>query len=613
MEIKTQILDRYDKADKYLETKRTKWTEYEKLFNNELSDKMSKLTKSEIFDPVLSTMAIERSNRVMAQLMTGKFKAMSKNDEASSKLMNMTMDRYVLPNANSQFDFLTKARMTDLYSNIYGNYFNFIDWKVDENGYIGPDNWLLNIRDVFPQVGAASVEDSDHIIIRSWKPFSYFESLKDNPEFKNIPKLLDMFKDRDGDKVDRRFKDKSSREYQEYQEAVAAKKSGYFKVLSQYEGDRWVDYIPGADLEIRDGDNPHDNGELPVVCKYSIPLIDDIMGMGDFERGKSQQMALNGLWNLYMGAIKMSIFPPVILDKNAIASQNSIKWGPAEKWLGKTKDFASVLNLTPQGVSTFNNTHGALLGSLQAQFGTSFTNVSSTDNEQMGKTPQALKMQQAREGARDSADRFYMESFLTKVMNRFANLITKKQPKALQVRLFPEELKDLEAQFPEFKKAYNKKTGQIKINKSQFKDIKFDYEIVSGSTYQVDKQDTQKNLQQLFGALTENMQMNEQTGEVTSPLIERLKQEGRDTNLSEIFTEILANSGIQGWNKMLPDLTKGNPEEYKENHAFDQQARALQQQLDQQMKQMSQQNVNEIPPQDPQPPPGPVAPEGING
>ena len=46
-------------------------------------------------------------------------------------------------------------------------------------------------------------------------------------------------------------------------------------------------------------DNPHQNGELPVVCKYSIPLLTDIFGMGDFERGKSMQYTLNSLWNLY--------------------------------------------------------------------------------------------------------------------------------------------------------------------------------------------------------------------------------------------------------------------------------------------------------------------------
>jgi len=368
------LLNRYDAWDNFIEPKRTKWAEYEKLFNNTLQDSVSALTKSEIFDPVLSTMQIERSNRVMATLMTGKFKNMSKDDEASTKLMNMTMDKYVIPNANSQFTFLTKCRMVDLYSNIYGTFPVFVDWTAKEDGYVGPDMWLLNKRDVFKQVGAVSIEDSDFVIIRTWKSLDWFRSVEKLDGYKDVDKVIRLFSDRAGEKEDRRFEDKTSREYQEYNEAIAAKKSGFFKVLSMYERDRWVDYVPGADTIIRDMDNPNDDGELPVVEKYSMPLIDDPEGMGDSERGKSQQMALNGIWNLYAGAIKMSIFPPVKLNKSGIAAHNSIKWGPAEKWLGKTDtNFAEVLNLTPQGTATFNNTRQAIYGSLQQQFGTSFT------------------------------------------------------------------------------------------------------------------------------------------------------------------------------------------------------------------------------------------------
>ena len=593
-ELTKTIISRYDAADKYLETKRERWTDYEKLFNNELQDSISALTKSEIFDPVLSTMQIERSNRVMAQLMTGKFKAMSKNDEASSKLMNMTIDKYVLPNANSQFDFLTKCRMIDLYSNIYGNFFAFVDWVAKEDGYVGPDMWLINIRDIFPQVGAVSLEDSDYVIVRTWKSLEWFRSIENTEGYQNVKTVIRLFSDRAGEKMDRDFKDRTSREYQEYQEAMEAKKSGYFKVLSMYERGRWVDYVPGADTIIRDMDNPNEDGELPVVCKYSLPLLDDFMGMGDSERGKSMQMALNGNWNLYAGSIKMSIFPPVMLNKQAIAAQNSIKWGPAEKWLGNnSSNFAQVLNLTPQGVQTFNNTKQSIYASLQQQFGTSFTNATTEDSTLMGKTPQALKMQVAREGARDSADRFYMESFLTKVMKRFATLITKKQPKALQIRLFKDEIDELFNQYPEFEEMYNEKTGKIKIGKGQFSNTLFDYEIVSGSTYLADKKEQQDNLTATLSLLTANMQPNPQTGEVTSPMIERLKSEGREVSVSELVTRILSNSGVQGWDKILPDLTNGDKEGFKTQQMLAQQK----QQFDQAIAQMMQPTTAQIPPE----------------
>jgi hypothetical protein len=171
-DLSTQIKTRRQSAEDYLVNKRMLWDKVEQLFHNQLNDSASSKTKSQVFDPKLGSLLLERSYRVMAQLQTGKVIGISKNDIGDAKLKNLVLDRYVIPNANAQFDFLTKMRMMDLYSGIYGNMFSLTDWDVKPNGYMGPDVWLLNIRDVFPQVGAVSLEDSDYVIVRSWRPLS---------------------------------------------------------------------------------------------------------------------------------------------------------------------------------------------------------------------------------------------------------------------------------------------------------------------------------------------------------------------------------------------------------------------------------------------------------
>ena len=555
-DLKEQILGRYDAAENYLVNKRDKWDEYEDLFHNVLSDDVSGNTKSQMFDPVLATMAIERSARVMAQLPVGKVRGLSYDDVVSEKLMNMVLERYVIPNANSQFDMLTKFRMVDLYSNLYGNFFTFVDWVVKDNGYIGPDVWLLPIRDVFPQVGAVSIDDSDYIIIRTWKPKSYFEALKDKKNFINIKETLTAIDDHDGDKQDKGARDKSRREDSAYPDPIPANKSGYFSILSMYEKDRWVDYVPVAKQIIRDTKNPHDNEELPVTCKHSIPLIDDFMGMGDFERGKTEQYALNSLWNLYMDAVKISIFPPTLVNKDMIADVNSIKWGPAEKWLIRgpsTSNAAQVLNLTPQGTSTFNNVYQALRGSMQNQFGTTFTDVSASTDTLMGKTPQALKMQQSREGSRDNSDKFYMERYLKDTLGKMVNLIAKKQPKQLTLRLFGEEIEELFTNYPELVDVYNENKGILKVGKGRFRNILFDYEIVSGSTYQADKDAQQENLisiLRLFQKSPDLMQVLQQN-------------EGKRILLSEIIKRVMIGASIQDWDKIMVDNNAPNPQDVK--------------------------------------------------
>lgn len=578
---KNIILERKEAAYNALTQKRQLWTEYEKIFHNELADSISGSTKSQVFDPKLSTMVLEREARVMAQLPTGKVRAISRNDKFGEKLMNLTLDKYVTPNANSQFDLLTKYRMTDRYSNIYGNFFGFVDWRVDKNGYVGPDYWMLNIRDVFPQVGAVSIEDSDYIIVRTWQPLSYFENLLKNKDFKNISQVITKLKNKS--KV-KESDDKDARQETDYPSDQPAKNSSYFEVLSMYERDKWTDYVTDADLVIREMDNPHDNHELPVVCKYSIPLLSDIFGMGDFERGKSMQYTLNSLWNLYLDGVKVSIFPPTLINKDYVADLNSIKWSAAAKWLvkgnGGVDQAARTMNLSPQGQNTFNNVYQIVTSSLLNMMGTTNTAVSSQVDPGFGKTPEALKQQSARENSRDNVDRFYMERFLTDVNRKFVNLLSKKMPDSVAVRMFPDDIEQLAKDFPEIEenKMYNPKKGKLNISKKLLGDVIYDYEIVSGSTYALDQKEQQQNLLMLLDLFTKNPM-----------LMDSLKQEGKEVKLDQIVNRILVNSGIQDYEKIVEDINQ--------DQDMTQNTQAL---LDQQMQQFlqltgQQQNVNQIP------------------
>lgn len=552
--ITDQIEERKRVATDYLNTKRTLWDNAEKLFHNQLNDNVSSSTKSQVFDPKLSTLTLERSYRVAAQLPSGKIRGISKNDRGAEKLMNLIIDKWVVPNANSQFDFLTKLRMMDLYSNIYGNFFALVDWDVRRNGYVGPDMWLLNIRDVFPQVGAVSLEDSDHVIVRTWRPLSYFENLKPKDGYKNLDKLIVELKDKSGNKQKKSAEDKSKREESQYPDELAAKNSGYFEVLTQYERDRWVDYCPEAKIEFRDQKNPHEDDELPVVCKYSIPLLDDFMGFGDFERGGSMQMVINSTWNLYLDALKISIFPPILINKDNLAAESSIKWGAAEKWLVRNQidNAIRTVDLSPKGIAEFNNTYQVANASLLNLFGTTDTSVTSQTEAGFGKTPEALKSQAARENTRDNADRFFMEQFMTKVIKKFANLISKKQNKGLTFRLFSDELEQLARDYPEVEEMYNEKTGKITIDKSKTGSVLYDYEIVPGSTYVIDQKTQQENLNFLLQLYLQSQTPN------GNLFVANLEQEGFEFKFGELVKRLITNSGTQDWDKIL--VEKSNEE-----------------------------------------------------
>lgn len=541
------ILDRKQAAFDYLKDKRQKWEDYEKLFHNTLNSKITDSTKSHVFDPKLSTLILERAYRVMSQNPTGKVRGISKNDAGAEKLMNLILEKYILPNANAQFDFLTKLRMMDIYSNLYGNFFALVDWDVKKNGYVGPDMWLLNIRDVFPQVGAVSLEDSDYVIVRSWQPLSYFERLKGQDGFKNINKIVNILKKKGNPIKD--SEDKSHREDQNPDEDGTAG-MGFYEVLTMYERDKWTDYCVDADCVFRELDNPHDNGELPVVCKYSIPLLDDFMGLGDAERGETMQSVVNSIWNLYLDAVKMSIFPPTMINKDNIASMSSLKWGAGAKWLvrGQIDNAVRTVQLSPQGISTFNNTYQVANASLLNMFGTSDTAVSSQTDAGFGKTPEALKMQANRENTRDTADRFYMEQFTKEVVTRMVNLMSKKNSGQVAIRLFEEEIKELAQEYPDVEEMYDEKTGKLAINKKTFGDIIYDYEIVSGSSFLIDQEAQQKNINGLVSLIMGNqmlLQQAMQTGYVNMGTVK--------ISVGELMKRSIVNSGIQDWSKIVEE------------------------------------------------------------
>lgn len=547
----TEIETRFNASYNSLSVKRDLWDEVEGIFSNQLQDNISAGTKSQVMDQKLANLILEREARVMNKLAIGKFRPISSNDMGASRILGLTMDKYIIPNANAQFPFLIKLRMLDRYSNIYGNYFAMIDWDVKKNGYVGPDMWLLNIRDVFPQFGVVSVDDSDHIIIRTWKPLSFFEGLGKSKTYKNVGNIIEKLKDKQGDRHTNT--DTTAREDDQYPNIETTKGRGFFEVLTQFEKDRWVDYVPAAEEILRDISNPHDNGELPIVCKHSIPLIDDIMGMGDMERGKTMQYTLNSLWNLYLDAIKISIFPPTILNKdNIIAS--TIKWGPGAKWLVRNSVGNSVqqLAINPRGIESFQSTYQTVNASILNQFGTSDTSVSAGTDPGFGKTPQALQMQAQRENSKDSVDRFYMEQALTQIMRKMGNLWSKKQPSSITLRLFQSEIEQMALEYPDIKDSYNEDTGKFTVNRKMTGSTLYDYELVPGSTYAEDIGAQQQALRELLGILTQNMQMGKD-GKVTSPIMMKMREEGKDVSISEIVTHIIAGANIKDINKIIID------------------------------------------------------------
>lgn len=537
-------------SETFLSTLRSGWDEKEAILICKLKDEISTegSVKSQVFDPRLSTIVFERAARVMARHPSGKAYAISKNDFGKSKLMNLLL-RYYEKNANYWHPLIVKLRMLDLYSLVYGTMFALVPWIIDSRrDYIGPEIIPLPIRACFPQPSATSLSDSDWFQVSSMKNIEWLkQQTKRSDKWKNIDKLENLVLGESGEGSGD-SKPASQESYVETEWYGGQPTDAAFpkvELRTEYRRDRWITFTPNYDnLIVRDIPNPYDNGELPIVAKYAWPLMESIIGLGEFERGKTLQYSINSLINLYMDAVKYSIFPPIHMNPKAVI-RSSIKWGPGERWLMKRPgEDVKQMRLSPQGLSTFQSTYGFLISALMNQAGT--TEISSPTSTQptMGRTPQAIRMMAGRESARDEWDRTMMEETLKQTYGKWITMIVKKMERKVVMRIFGPEVKEISKEYKDLVEFFdkNKKEGVVRVGKSDI-EAKYDFEIETGSIMKPDLEGEQQNISAVLGMVLKN------------PIIlEAIRAKGKDLDVGELFKRWMIAGGIKDWERIIVDM-----------------------------------------------------------
>jgi hypothetical protein len=326
-------------------------------------------------------------------------------------------------------------------------------------------------------------------------------------------------------------------------------------------------------LRVVNPDRPYDE-MLPIVAKHCFPLLDSPIGLGEFERGKTLQYALNSLINLYLDGVKYSIFPPLAINPDNVVP-SSIKWGAGERWfMNSPNQDVQPVNLSPKGIQTFNETYSFMLSALYNQAGTSEVNQTSKTESGLGKTPQAVRLQATRESARDEWDRFMMEETISEVMRRFMLLYAYKQETKVTMRLFKKEIEDIEKTAPDVMQLVRKfKSGErgiIEFDKSALGDkakgkknaevnpVDWDYEMETGSTTRPNLESDQENITAILKAVLENQGINES-----------LAKQGKQVDIGELFKQWIIAGGrkdadtiiipLKAEEQVKPNVVPGQP------------------------------------------------------
>ena len=438
-----EISEQYSSAEKSHKEIRDggfTWNQREDLFLGRYKHSKED-TKSILSTGELTTLAIDGACRVMAQLPSGRFYNYNGNT-GSNMVMNLVFEHYVMPNANTGGPILLKHRMVDLYSRVYPYIPCFVDWKVTDK-YVGPDMIVIHPRRGRPQPGKTAIEDMDwHFIDTEVSKQFLQDKLKADPDgkvWKNVQAVLDSADDEGpGTPTDDRSPDQSNK----------TKTGITIRHRLNSKGD-WQVYAPFTKQDLLLVDVKDYFPGIPMSIKTQYPSLDKLGGINDFDRGEMTQKTIDSSIRMALDGVELSNHPPMVMDPEDVVLSSIVRQ-PKSKWFVKNGkvDSIKMQNLSPQGFNTFQGFYQILKGNILSLGAQTDTAVASSVDPGFGRTPEALKMQGAKQGSRDAWDTFMMEQFIERTYTIMANMIAKKGLNEIAFKLIGKSIKKIQEEYP---------------------------------------------------------------------------------------------------------------------------------------------------------------------
>lgn len=486
---------------------------YEAMLVGQVYDSVSgTIDGSKITDSYATTLAKERADRVIAKLPDGIVEPIGKADVGKAAFMDILRQKWIYPNANAQHSFLEKLNMWQLYSSVYGYMPMFYDWNVSPSGYVGPDCWLWSPRNLVPQQGRTSIEDMEYVTALTWVNKSYLQRVVNDEDDEGgwnkeaIQELLELAEVEAGQDYQRDTKISRDRNMSTVKKGIC--------LATRYEAGEdgeWITFAPDHGcVEVRRLKNPHKNGRIPFVIKYSQPLFDSFYALGDFQRAKPLQFARDGLINFYFKGIKMNLVPPVVANANGVV-KHTLDYREGGIMLETIPNSIRRLETSNAGLSTYQAAQTNLTGSLLSMFGSQNASIPGAEalNPEQGKTPAAINMFNDKEATRDGAERRHLEDAIQKLNDGFFSMVANIGTEDIPVVLFTEDimdiykagLTDIKDMFKNFEVNESGTAGKLTIKPGALKGIEYRFIIEPDSTAKVNQQQQLKSLLDMMEVL----------------------------------------------------------------------------------------------------------------
>ena len=480
---------------------------YEAMLIGQVYDSVSRsVDASKITDSYAATLSKERADRVVAKLPEGNYLPMGKADVGKAAFMDILFQKYIFPNANSQHSLLEKFNMWQMYSSVYGYMPMFYDWTVSNTGYVGPDCWLWNPRNLIPQQGRTSISDMDYVTALTWVGKKYLEDIVDDIE--NSEKDDENLSGWDVDAIKELIEncDENASSDSRRDTLIADKRTPQavnkgILLATRYEAGEdgeWITFAPeNGNIQIRKLKNPHKNGKIPFVIKYSQPLFDSFYGLGDFQRAKPIQFARDGLTNFYFASLKRNLAPGIIVNGNGVL-KHTLDVTSANPILVETiPNSIRPMPTNTAGLSTYQGAQSNLTGSLLSLYGSQNASIPGAEslNPSQGKTPQAINLYSDKEATRDGSERRHLIASIQELMDGWASLVVNVGSEEIPIELFEEDIMaikksgmvDIMDLFSKVEPDVSGAAATLRINPESLKGVEYRFQMNPDSTSKTNK------------------------------------------------------------------------------------------------------------------------------
>lgn len=467
---------------------------------------------SKITDSYAMTLAKERADRVIAKTPEGETESAGRADMGKAAFMDILRQKWIYPNANAQRPFLEKLNLWQLYSSVYGYMPMFYDWTTSNTGYVGPDCWLWNPRNLVPQQGKVSIDDCDYVTALVWM------------SKKKLKNILDNIKEDDGwdkealellievaDTIDS-GNDQDQNTFVERERIPQGSKKGVC-LATRYEAGmdgKWCTFAPDHGyIKVREIANPHKNGRIPFVIKYSQPLFDSFYGLGDFQRAMPLQFARDGLTNFYFASLKRNLSPGIIANANGVLKHTLDVTSPNPVLMETIPNSIRPMPTNTAGLSTYQGAMSNLTGSLLSLYGTQNASIPGAEslNPSQGKTPAAIDMYSAKEATRDGAERRHLETAIEQLTDGMFSLVANIGTESIPVSLFAEDIEEIRKAGLEdvlglfsgdFQPDQTLTAGDLIVKPEALAGVEYRFSVSPNSTMKLNKEKQLQNLERFI-------------------------------------------------------------------------------------------------------------------